>query len=151
MLGKADDNMKILEELWYGRINPNQQTQPDDKSSSELTEQIVEKEDELAALLSDEAKEILDQMREKQLDLSVVNEKKAFISGFCIGARIILEVTGWTEIPKTGEKQNDWNCHTQEHLIVIHEVTGSKSVGGSLKRTYIWQVCFSTKSVLRPG
>ena len=47
--------MKILEELWYGRINPSQRTQPDDKSDSELTEQIVEKEDELAALLSNEA------------------------------------------------------------------------------------------------
>ena len=52
--------MKILEELWYGGINPSQRTQPDDKSDSELTEQIVEKEDEFSALLSDEAKEILD-------------------------------------------------------------------------------------------
>ena len=79
MLGKTGNTMNILEELWYGRINPSQRTQPDDKSASELTEQIVEKEDELAALLSYEAKEILDQMREKQLDLSVANDKKAFI------------------------------------------------------------------------
>ena len=43
VLGKAGDTMKILEELWYGRINPSQQTQPDDKSSFKLTEQIVEK------------------------------------------------------------------------------------------------------------
>ena len=105
VLGKAGDIMKIFEELWYGRINPSQQTKPDDKFASELTDQIVEKEDELAPLLSDEAKEILDQMREKQLDLSVANEKKAFISGFCLGARIMLEVMGWTEIPKTVEKE----------------------------------------------
>ena len=59
--------MCILEELWYGRINPSLRMQPDDKSASELTGQIVEKEDELAALLSYEAKEILNQMREKQL------------------------------------------------------------------------------------
>ena len=52
--------MSILEELWYGRINPSQRTQSDHKSTSELTEQIVEKEDELATLLSEEAKEILD-------------------------------------------------------------------------------------------
>ena len=97
--------MKILEELWYGRINPSQRTQPDDKSASELTEQIVEKEDELAALLSDEAKEILDQMRDEQLDLSTLNERKAFISGFRLGARIMLEVMGWTESPKTDEKK----------------------------------------------
>ena len=97
--------MSILEELWYGRINPSQRTQQDEKSAFELTEQIVEKEDELAPLLSDEAKEILDQMREKQLDLSVANEKKAFISGFCLGARTMLEVMGWTEIPKAVEKQ----------------------------------------------
>ena len=97
--------MKILEELWYGRINPSQRTQPDDKSDSELTEQIVEKEDELAALLSDEAKEILDQMRDTQLDLSTSNERKVFISGFRLGARIMLEVMGWAESPKTTENK----------------------------------------------
>ena len=105
MLGKEGDTMSILEELWYGRINPSQRTQPDDKSASELTEQIVEKEDELAPLLSDEAKEILDQMRDKQLDLSTSNERKAFISGFRLGTMIMLEVMGWTEIPKTVEKE----------------------------------------------
>ena len=78
--------MKILEELWYGRINPSQRTQPDDKSVSELTEQIMEKEDELAALLSDEAKEILNQMAGQQLNLSTSNDRKAFISGFRLGA-----------------------------------------------------------------
>ena len=99
MLGKAGDNMKILEELWYGRINPSQRTQPDNKSASELTEQIVEKEDELAALLSDEAKEILDQMRDGQLDLSVSNERKAFISGFRLGAKIMLEIMDGSDTP----------------------------------------------------
>ena len=99
MLGKAGDTMKILEELWYGRINPSQRTQPDDKSASELTEQIVEKEDELAPLLSDEANEVLEQMREKQLDLSTANERKAFISGFRLGARIMLEVMDETDAP----------------------------------------------------
>ena len=92
MIGKAGDIMKILEDLWYGRINSSQRMQPDDKSDSELTEQIVEKEDELAPLLSDEAKEILNQMRDKQLDLSTSNERKAFISGFKLGAKIMLEV-----------------------------------------------------------
>ena len=105
MLGKAGDTMNILEELWYGRINPSQRSQPDDKSASELTEQIVEKEDEFVPLLSDEAKEILEQMREKQLDLSTSNERKAFISGFRLGARIMLEIMGWTEIPKTVDKE----------------------------------------------
>ena len=99
VLGKAGDTMKILEELWYGRINPSQRTQPDDKSAAELTEQIVEKEDELAALLSDEAKEILDQMRDKQLDMSTLNERKAFISGFRLGARIMLETIDGSDTP----------------------------------------------------
>ena len=98
VLGKAGDTMNILEELWHGRINPSQRTQPDDKSASELTEQIVEKEDELDALLSDEAKDILDQMRDKQLDLSTSNERKAFISGFRLGARIMLEVMDETDV-----------------------------------------------------
>ena len=90
--------MNIIEELWYGRINTSQRIQPDDKSASELTEQIVEKEDELAALLSDKAKEILDQMRDMQVDLSTSNERKVFISGFRIGARIMLEVMDKTDV-----------------------------------------------------
>ena len=56
----------------YGRINPSQRIQPDDKSVSELTGQIVEKENKLAALLLDEGKE--------------------FISVFRLGARIMLKV-----------------------------------------------------------
>ena len=90
--------MNILEELWYGRLNPSQRMQPEDKSDSELTEQIVEKEDELAPLLSDEANEILGQMREKQLDLSTSNERKAFISGFRLSARIMLETMDKTYV-----------------------------------------------------
>ena len=105
VLGKAGDTMSILEELWYGRINPSQRAQPDDKSASELTEQIVEKEDELAPLLSDEAKEILDQMRDKQLDLSTSNERKAFISGFRLGARIMLEVMDETDVSSIDGKR----------------------------------------------
>ena len=62
--------------------------QPDDKSAYELTEQIVEKEDELAALLSDEEKEILDQMRDEQLDLSTLNERKAFIQWLAVLCRL---------------------------------------------------------------
>ena len=103
VLGKAGDTMNILEELWYGRINPSQKTQPDDKSASEFTEQIVEKEDELAALLSDEAKEILNQMRDKQLDLSTSNERKAFISGFRLGARTMLEIMDETDVPSVDD------------------------------------------------
>ena len=79
--------------------------QPDDKLASELTEEIVKKEDELAPLLSDEANEILEQMREKQLDLSTPNERKAFIAGFRLGARIMLEVMGWTEVSETVENE----------------------------------------------
>lgn len=52
--------------------------QTGDKSAYDLTGQIVEKEDEFHALLSDKTKKMLGQMREKQLDLSVANEKKAF-------------------------------------------------------------------------
>ena len=99
VLGKAGNTISILEELWYGRINPSQRTHLDDKSASKLIEQIVEMEDELVALLLDEAKEILDQMRDKQLNLSVSNERKAFISGFRLSARIMLEVMDETDVP----------------------------------------------------
>ena len=59
----------------------------------------MKKEDELAALLLDEAKEIMNQVRDKQLDLSTLNERKAFISGFRLGARIMLEVMDETDVP----------------------------------------------------
>ena len=105
VLGKAGDTMSILEELWYGRINPNRRTASEDKLDSELRKLISEKEDELAPLLSDEAKVILEDLRDNQVDLSCSNERKAFVSGFCLGARIMLEVMGWTESPKTVEKK----------------------------------------------
>ena len=107
MLGKEGDTVKILEELWYGRINPSCRTTSEDETTREMTSFIVEKEDEIAPLLSDEAKEILDQMREKQLELSTSNEKKAFISGFCLGARIIIEATSGATSDSNDEKNSN--------------------------------------------
>ena len=38
-------------------------------------------------------------MRDKQLDLSTSNERKAFISGFRLGARIMLEIMDGSDTP----------------------------------------------------
>ena len=46
-------------------------------------------------------------MREMQLDLSVANEKKAFISGFCLGARIVIEVTSSAKFDSDDEKNSN--------------------------------------------
>ena len=83
--------MKILEELCYGRINPTCRTTSEDKTTCEITSFILGKADELALLLSDEAKEILDQMREMQLDCRLQTRKKPSYTHLSKNVEIVLK------------------------------------------------------------
>lgn len=84
--------MSILEELWYGNVKPNENKLPSNSEQYELVGLIVEHEEVLFPILSEQAKEIYDKLRECRSELSSLVECEAFVSGFRLGARIIFEV-----------------------------------------------------------
>ena len=85
--------MSILEELWHGNVKPNENKLPSNSAQYELVSLIVRHEETLFPMLSEQAKEIYEKLRECRLELSSIVECEAFVSGFRLGAKIMLEVT----------------------------------------------------------
>ena len=84
--------MKILEELWRGNIKPDEKNPSSDTKQHELVKQIIRHEDMLMTMLSDEARKTYEKLCKCRLELSSLKECEAFVSGFHLGANIILEV-----------------------------------------------------------
>ena len=91
--------MKILEEFWYGNIQPNEKSIPVGSKHAKLLQLVVQNEDALIPLLSEEAKEVFDKFRGAQDELSGINECDAFVLGFRLGGRFMLEVMENMVIP----------------------------------------------------
>ena len=82
---------KILEELWHGNITP--QTKRFDRSTRYDTalKMLCKNEDKLNALLDEKEKEIFDKYQDCKDELDQYTEEDIFITGFRLGARIIIE------------------------------------------------------------
>lgn len=91
--------MKILEDLWYGNIDP--QGRPIKKGSEiERTLSLVVKHDDtLCKMLTDEQKEQYEKLHDIQNKLSCLLEQEAFAEGFCLAAKIMIEVMNTIEHP----------------------------------------------------
>ena len=84
--------MKILEDLWYGNIDP--QGRPIKKGSEiERTLSLMVKyDDALCKMLTDEQKEQYEKLHDVQNKLSCLLEQEAFSEGFCLAVKIMIEV-----------------------------------------------------------
>ena len=84
--------MKILEELWYGNVTPGERSVEKGGRLWNLGRLILQNEEELAPLLSEKAKEVLEKLRDNQSELNDLGECEVFVCGFRLGAMIMLEV-----------------------------------------------------------
>ena len=84
--------MNILEELWYGNIAPCERDFKKGSKYSELLGYIIRHEEDLQKRLNDEGKEILEKFTECMGEMYSIAEREAFVRGFTLGARIIIEV-----------------------------------------------------------
>ena len=86
-----------LEDLYYGNISPCEMDFKRGSKYSELLSYIVRHEEDLQKRLNDEEKEILEKFTECMGEMYGIAEREAFVRGFVLGARIIIEVMN-TEI-----------------------------------------------------
>lgn len=84
--------MNIIEELWYGNISPCERDFKRGSTYSELLGYIVRHEENLKKRLNDEEIEILEKFTECANEMYGISEREAFVRGFTLGARIIIEV-----------------------------------------------------------
>ena len=84
--------MNIIEELWYGNIALCERDFKKGSVYSELLSYIVRHENDLRRLLNDEGKEIFEKYIECSNEMYGISEREAFVRGFTLGARTIIEV-----------------------------------------------------------
>lgn len=84
--------MKILEELWYGNVAPNERNMDHGSPMWELARLVARHEEELVPLLSEKTKEVFEKLQDNQQELNDLNECEVFVCGFRLGVRIMLAV-----------------------------------------------------------
>lgn len=84
--------MDILENLYYGNLFPHEKCAKLDDEMKELNRLLNRNEEKLTATLSDEQKETFEKYKDCNREISEICERNAFLNGFRLGARIIIEV-----------------------------------------------------------
>ncbi|MGN0629913.1 MAG: DUF6809 family protein [Ruminococcus sp.] len=84
--------MNTLEDLYYGNLFPHEKCAKLDDETKELLGLLNRNEEKLVATLSDEQKENFGKYKDCNQEISEICERNAFLNGFRLGARIIIEV-----------------------------------------------------------
>ena len=84
--------MKTLEDLYYGNIIPQEKTFIDDSRYGELLKYVQRHMDDLNATLTEGQKEIFEKFHDCKEEMHGISEVNAFISGFKLAMRIMIEV-----------------------------------------------------------
>ena len=84
--------MNILEELWYGNIEPAEYDISSSKEYKELLQLISRNEDMLLATMTDAQKELFTKYADCVREYQTMAESLLFQNSFRLGARIMLEV-----------------------------------------------------------
>lgn len=88
----------ILEELFYGNINPETDCRSNSKEIRQLMGYIADHHDSLLGTLDDKQKEILKKFDDCHSELIDINERDIFKYAFKLGAQIMLAIVSEKEI-----------------------------------------------------
>ncbi len=84
--------MKILEEFWYGNIEPTEYDTPQTKEYKELLQLICRNEEKLQTTFTDEQKDLFSRYVDCVREFQAMADCLLFQSSYRLGARMMLEV-----------------------------------------------------------
>jgi hypothetical protein len=84
--------MKIIEDLYYGRISPYEMSISAASEYQKLKALADRNEDLLRESLSDEQKALLEKLIESVTDISSISERDMFINGVRLGMKLMMDV-----------------------------------------------------------
>ena len=84
--------MRLLEEFWYGNIEPTDHDISSCKEYKKLPKPIYRDEERPQATMTDEQKELFSRYRDAVRECQMITDCLIFQNGFKLGARIMLEV-----------------------------------------------------------
>lgn len=82
----------MLEDLYNGKIIPIERYIKDQSDYQKTNKTLVKNIDNLFALLNDNQKQLCEKVFDNFTDLEYISELESFSQGFCIGAKLILEI-----------------------------------------------------------
>ncbi len=83
--------MDTLEDLYYGNLFPHEKCAKLDDETKELLGLLNKNEEKLTATLSNEQKGTFEKYKDCNREISEICERLSFISGFKLGAKIVIE------------------------------------------------------------
>ena len=86
--------MFVLEDLWMGKIDPVARNFHRNSQYHQLLKELCDLSNQISAELSPEAKKWFQRHEEVQTQIIGIGEQDAFIDGFRLGARLLLDVIG---------------------------------------------------------
>ena len=81
----------ILEDLWYGNIDPHEQFIDGNNTYKKALSRTVNRRNELEKLLNENQKELLAKFDNTCNELNAITEQLAFKYGFSLGVRLMKE------------------------------------------------------------
>ena len=91
--------MKILDDLWYGNIDPRGRAIKKGSRMERALSLVVKNDDTMRAMLSDAQKEQYEKLHNCQDELTDLLERNAFTEGFCLAVKIMVDVMNTMKIP----------------------------------------------------
>lgn len=91
MCGRRKIKRTLLEEFWYGNINPQEQSTEGNREIKNLLNLMGKNRDNLSATLTEEQKETLAKYDDCVNEMYGIIEREIFAYGFRLGGRFMLE------------------------------------------------------------
>ena len=85
--------MSILEEFWYGSIEPTEYDTSSKEEYKELLQLISRNEEKLLTIMTDEQKDLFSRYQDCVREFQTMAECLLFQNSFRLGGRIMLEMT----------------------------------------------------------
>ena len=82
----------IIEELWYGNIDPQNDRQINTPEMKQLIEYIAQHHEDLLKTMSDKQKKVFEKLDDCQREYASYAEEAIFTYAFKLGARLIAEI-----------------------------------------------------------
>ncbi len=84
--------MKVLEELWYGNVEPAEYDAVPCEEYKDLLKLIARNKEKLLATMTEEQKDLFSRYTDCVQELQELSERLLFQNSFKLGARIMLEI-----------------------------------------------------------
>ena len=91
--------MGILDELYYGNIDPHTRRVQPDSQLGKMRALLVHDEQKMRAMLNEEQKDWFERCKELNGEISELQEREMFANGFSLAVRIMTQVMNTMEIP----------------------------------------------------